>query len=279
MEPMTQQENAAIFRKLHEGPGILVLANAWDVVSARVFEEAGFPAVATSSAGVAWAQGYADGEHISRAEMTEVVRRIAAGVAVPVTADMEAGYGREPRHVAETVRAVIAAGAVGMNLEDSTRDPADPLFDLALAVERVRAARAVADAAGVPLVLNARTDVYLAAVGDEGGRLEHAVRRANAYREAGADCLFIPGVRDAATIAALVRQVRGPLNVLAGPGTPDVPELQRLGVARLSVGGGPARAALTVARRIAVELRGPGTYTAFTQDVLTHQEVNRLMAG
>ena len=277
-DPNTQREKAAAFRKLHEGPPILVLANAWDVASARVFEDAGFPAVATSSAGVAWALGYPDGEGISRAEMAEAVRRIAAGVAVPVTADMEAGYGPEPAAVAETVRAVIAAGAVGMNLEDSTRDAAGPLFDFALSVERVRAARAAADAAGVPLVLNARTDVFLAAVGDEGGRLEHAVRRANAYREAGADCLFVPGVRDAATIEALVRQIRGPINILAGPGTPSVPELQRFGVARVSVGGGPARAALAVARRIAQELRGPGTYTAFTQDVLTYQEVNRLMA-
>jgi 2-methylisocitrate lyase-like PEP mutase family enzyme len=278
MDRTTQARKADAFRRLHDRSQILVLPNAWDVGSACVFAAAGFPAVATSSAGVAWALGHPDGQYVSRAEMADAVRRIAGRVAVPVTADMEGGYGDDNASAAETVRAVIAAGAAGLNLEDGTHRPDRPLLDLATQAERVRAARQAADAEGVPVVINARTDVYLAAVGDEAGRFDEAVRRANAYRAAGADCLFVPGVSDPATIGALVRAINGPLNVLAGPGTPPVAELGRLGVARVSVGGGPARAALTLARRVAEELRGPGTYTLFTRDTLSYAEVNRLLA-
>jgi 2-methylisocitrate lyase-like PEP mutase family enzyme len=279
MDASIQRDKAVAFRQMHAGPRILVLPNAWDVASARIFEEAGFTAVATTSAGVAAALGYPDGEQVSREEMAAVVRRIAERVAVPVSADMEAGYGVQLADLAQTVRAVLAAGAVGMNLEDGTSDKEHPLTDIPIQIERIQAVRQEAAARGVPLVLNARTDVYLLAVGPEGERFAHGVQRANAYRKAGADCLFVPGVRDAATIAALVRALDGPLNVLAGPGTPPVPELERLGVARVSVGSGPMRAALTLTRRIAEALRGPGTYDLFNRDTLTHAEVNRLMAA
>jgi 2-methylisocitrate lyase-like PEP mutase family enzyme len=275
---MTQQEKAEGFRALHTSGRILVLPNVWDAASARVIEEAGFPALATTSAGVAAVLGYPDGERIGREEMAAAVARIARAVAVPVTADMEAGYGPDPAAAAATVRAVIEAGAIGLNLEDGTGDPTNPLFEVSAQVERIQAAREAARAAGVSVVLNARTDVFLAGVGEEAGRLDHALRRANAYRAAGADCLFVPLVRDAGLIAALVRGLNGPLNVLAGPGVPPLSELQRLGVARVSMGSGPMRAALTVARRVAQELLGPGTYETFTRDVLTHAEVNRLMA-
>jgi 2-methylisocitrate lyase-like PEP mutase family enzyme len=278
MPPTTQLDRANAFRQMHDRSQLLVLPNAWDVASARIFEAAGFAAIATTSAGIAAALGYPDGEQISREEMAVVVRRIAQRVAVPVTADMEAGYGAKPEAVALTVRAVLAAGAVGMNLEDSTGNKDHPLFDPRLQVERIQAARQAADAARIPLVLNARTDVYLLSVGAEADRFDETVRRANSYREAGADCLFVPGVRDAATIAALAGAIAGPLNVLAGPGTPPVAELARLGVARLSLGSGPMRAALTITRRIAEELRGPGTYSLFTRDTLSHAEVNQLMA-
>jgi 2-methylisocitrate lyase-like PEP mutase family enzyme len=209
--------------------------------------------------------------------MAEAVRRIAARVRVPVTADMEAGYGRTPESAAETARAVIAAGAVGMNLEDAPGD-GPGLLDVALQAERVRAAREAAEAAGVPLVLNARTDVFLASIGAPETRLAHAVSRLRAYRAAGADCLFAPGVADRGTIAALVREVGGPLNVLAAPGIPPVPELEALGVRRLSLGSGVIRATLGLVRRIAAELRGPGTFTALLgEEVPRHAEVNRLL--
>jgi 2-methylisocitrate lyase-like PEP mutase family enzyme len=273
---MSQPDKAALFRRLHQGPGILILPNVWDVASARIVEQAGFPAIATSSAGVAFALGYPDGERISRDKMTSVVARIVQHVAVPVTADMEAGYGRRPADAAATVRAVIAAGAVGMNFEDSPGEGGEPLLPEALQVERVRAAREAADATGLPFFLNARTDVFLEQVGEPAGRLAHAVRRLNAYRSAGADCLFAPGVSDAATIAMLVKEVHGPLNVLAVTASPPIRELERLGVARVSLGSGPMRAGLTVLRRLAEELRTAGTYSALA-GAIPHADLNRLL--
>lgn len=270
----TQREKAERLRELHRGPGILVLPNAWDAISAVLFAQAGFAAIATTSAGVAFSLGYPDGERIGREEMLAVVARIAAAVDVPVTADMEAGYG----DAAATAEGVIAAGAVGLNLEDAAKSvDGGPLVDVPDQVAKIRAVRAVAGARGVPLVLNARTDVYLLGVGEPAGRFDEAVRRLRAYREAGADSLFVPGVRDAGTIGRLVRAVDGPLNILAGAGTPPVAELERLGVARVSVGSGPQRATLALVRRIAAELREQGTYSTFTEESLSHGAVNRLL--
>ncbi len=277
MDRKIQRERAGRLRALHQGPDILVLPNAWDVASARIFERAGFPAIATTSAGIANALGYPDGQHISRSEMLEVVARIAHAVNVPVTADMEAGYGPSARAAAEMARGVISAGAVGLNLED-TRSDGRTLVDPALAVDKIRAIRRQADEEGVPLVINARTDVFLAAIGDEATRLERTVERANAYRDAGADCLFVPGVRDAETIGRLAKAIRGPLNILAVSGTPPAAELQRLGVARVSVGSGPMRATLGLVDRIAKELRERGTYTLITEGQLSYAEVNQMLA-
>ena len=273
-----QRHRGETFRRLHSGKPILVLPNVWDVASARIVEQAGFPAIATSSAGVAFALGYPDGEVISRDEMAAAVARITAHVAVPVTADMESGYGRRPEDAAATVRAAIAAGAVGMNFEDSPGERGEPLLPETQQVERVRAARQAADASGVPFVLNTRTDVFLEQVGEPAARVEHAVRRLNAYRAAGADCLFAPGVSDADTIATLVRQVKGPLNVLASAASPPVPELERLGVARVSLGSGPMRAGLTALKRLTEELRGAGTYGALA-GAIPHAELNRLLGA
>lgn len=273
---LTQREKADAFRRLHAGPRALVLANVWDVASAKIVAQSGFPAIATSSAAVAWMLGYPDGERISRDEMAGMVARIARAVPVPVTADMEAGYGPRPEDAAVTARAVVAAGAVGMNLEDAA-DDGTALHDLVLQGERIRASREAAAAAGVPIVINARTDVFLSRIGDPASRLDHAVRRLNAYREAGADCLFCPGVTDAATIAALVRELHGPLNVLAQAGAPTVPELERLGVRRVSFGARVMRAALGAVRRVATELNGPGTYTSLAELALK-DDFNRLLA-
>jgi 2-methylisocitrate lyase-like PEP mutase family enzyme len=261
-------------RALHAGPRILVLCNVWDAASARVVEDAGFPAVATSSAGIAYSLGYPDGQRISPEEMADAVAGITRAVGVPVTADMESGYGSTPEAAAETARSAIAAGAVGINLEDAIEE--NEFFEISLQAERVRAAREAAEKAGVPLVINARTDIYLKAAGEPAGRFEEAVRRANAYREAGADCLFLPGVTDAAVIARLVREVHGPINILATDGAPTTGELERMGVRRVSVGSGPMRAAMTLAHRIAHELAQSGTYVSFTRDVISYAEANRL---
>jgi 2-methylisocitrate lyase-like PEP mutase family enzyme len=271
------REKAERLRALHAGPRILVLCNAWDAASARIVEEAGFPALATTSAGIANSLGYADGERISREEMAQAVARITRAVSIPVTADMEAGYGPTPEAAAETARAAIAAGAVGMNLEDALEER--NFIDIALQSDRVRAARQAGEQIGVPLVINARTDVYLARLGSPDEQFAEAVRRANAYREAGADCLFLPGIADAAVIARLVREINGPINILAGPSAPAVGELERMGVRRVSMGSGPMRATMALTQRIARELAESGTYASFTRDTISYVEANRLVAG
>lgn len=272
-----QRQKADLLRRLHAGPPILVLANAWDAASARVVAAAGFPAVASSSAGVAYALGYPDGQRIGREEMLDMVRRIAAAVDVPVSADVEAGYGTTPESAAETARGVVAAGAVGMNLEDT--GSAGELLPLELQVERVRAARAAADGAGVPLVLNARTDAFGVPGLAADARLPEAVRRANAYLAAGADCAFVPFVSDRELIGRLAREVKGPLNVLGTPAAPPIPELERMGVRRVSVGSGIARAAYGRARRIALELKEKGTYELLAEGAISYADMQRLFGA
>ncbi len=278
MTGTTQRDKAEALRMLHQAPPVLLLLNAWDVVSARLVEAAGFPAIATTSAGIANSLGYPDGERVPRDAMAAAVARIAAAVRVPVSADMEAGYGPAADDAAATARAALAAGAVGLNLEDGTRDPARPLADLELQLDRLRAVRRAGDEAGVRLVINARTDTYLRRVGNAGTCFAETVRRARAFREAGADCVFVPGLRDAGTIAALLRESPGPLNVLAGPGLPPVPELARLGVARLSFGSSPHRATLGLLRRMAEEVRSRGTFESVFADALSYDETNALLA-
>ena len=272
----TMREKAELLRRLHGGTRLLVLPNAWDVGSARVLAAHGAPAIATSSAGVAYALGYPDGERIARAEMLDMVRRIAAAVAVPVTADVEAGYGATAADAVETAAGVLAAGAVGLNLEDATDGR---LLPLAPQVERVAAIRRVAEASGVPLVVNARTDAAAAADLPPEERLAEAVRRANAYLAAGADCAFVPFVTERDAIARLAREVRGPLNVLGTPASPSLEELARLGVRRVSFGSGIARAAYGRARRIARELSSTGTYAALAEDAIAYDEMQLLFAA
>jgi 2-methylisocitrate lyase-like PEP mutase family enzyme len=269
-----QKKKTEAFRAMHRAPDVLVLPNAWDVISARIFEEAGFPAIATTSAGIAFTLGYPDGQKISRDEMLAAVSRIAAAVEVPVTADVESGYGDRPEDAAQTALAVIAAGAAGMNLEDAAYHEERALVDLPLQLEKIGAVKETAHTSGVPIVLNARTDVYLLEIGKPESRYEVALKRLSAFRDAGAECLFVPGLRDAETIRRIVSEVRHPVNILAGPGSPSIPELQSLGVARVSLGSSPFRATLGLLRRMAQELRTTGTYRTL-EDAPSHADVNR----
>jgi 2-methylisocitrate lyase-like PEP mutase family enzyme len=268
-------EKAIAFRQLHR-LGVLVLPNAWDVASARIFEEAGFPAIATTSAGIAFSLGYPDGQQISREEMIARIGRIVRAVKVPVTADVEWGYGSTPEEVVRTTRELIDAGAVGMNLEDTTGDANQPLLKLEDAVMKIKAVKETAAQTRAPLVINARTDIYLLTGGDPEADYEEAVRRLLAYRDAGADCVFAPGLKDAETIGRLVKAVQCPLNILAVPGTPPIEELQRLGVARVSIGSGFMRATLTALRGMAEELKNSGTYSAL-ETAIPYSEVNRIL--
>jgi len=274
----TQRAKAEAFRAMHDRSRILVLPNAWDAMSARVIEDAGARAIATTSAGVAFSVGYPDGEAIPRDEMIAAIARIARVVTIPVSADIESGFAHDARGVAETVRRVIDAGAIGINLEDQIHDGTHSLYDLGVAVDRVRAAREAADSTGIPIVINARTDVYLLGIGEPDSRFEHAVRRANAYRKAGADCLFLPGVSCRADIERIVPALEGPLNLLAFPGIPTIAELERLGVARMSVGTRLTLGAMSSLKKTVVELVSAGKYESTLEDATTYADANRLMA-
>jgi len=277
MDMTAQGRKAEELRKLHGGPRALVLPNAWDVASARVLEELGYPAIATTSAGVAFALGYPDGQRISRDEMLDVVARIARAVRVPVTTDMEAGYGIAPKDMAETAKAIVAAGAVGLNLEDVTGDTETSQVDIALQAEKIRAIRETSAALGVSLVINARTDVYLMPIGPEATRFDRSVERLRAYRTAGADCLFVPGVSDRALIEKLVKALSAPVNILATLGCPPIPDLEKLGVRRVSIGSGVMRSALGQVRRVGKELLEKGTYSSVFEGAIPFAEVNTLL--
>jgi len=277
MDIVEQAKKAEQLRKLHHGPRILILPNAWDAISALIIEDEGFPAVATTSAGVAAALGYPDGQRVQRDEMLEAVARIARVVKVPVTADLEAGYAKTPREIADFARATVASGAVGLNFEDITGDDEASFVDLNLQVEKITALREASNSAGVPLVINARTDIYLMPIGPEESRFERTVERLRAYRKAGADCVFAPGVRDAETIGKLVKAIDAPLNILLQPGGATLRDLEKLGVARASAGSGPHRSALTRLREVAVALREYGDHTPLFEKNITWSETNRLL--
>ena len=217
---------AETFHALHAGPDILVLPNAWDAASAALMSDAGAKAVATSSAAVAWAHGYADGDLLPRAALLATLAEAARASRVPFTADIEGGYSDDLAEVAELVRGVVGAGAVGINLEDGTRDPN-------LHARKVEAARKAAAGAGIDLFINARTDVYLKGVAQGETAVAESIRRAALYQGAGASGIFVPGARDAGEIKALVAGIKLPLNIMGLPGL-NAADLQALGVRRLS---------------------------------------------
>lgn len=265
------------FHALHHAKPILMLPNAWDAASARLIAEAGFPAIATTSAGIAYAAGYPDQGHLSWEEMLSRVGRIIACVDVPVTVDIETGFGSTPEEVAATVRSVIEAGAVGCNIEDGTGAPDTPLFDPALVAERIAAAREVADACDIEFVINARTDGFLAG-GSGPATLADAIARANRYVAAGARSVFVPAVEDRDTIARLVAEIAAPVNVLANARTPALDILQDLGVARVTTGGSLARAAFGFIRDALRDIREHGTF-AYEKRSIPGAEMDRLSAA
>jgi len=271
----TASERAGTFRALHQGPRLLVLPNAWDVPSARLFEEAGFPAVATSSAGVMVSHGYRDGEEMPRRDYVGVVARIAGRLSVPLSADIVSGYGRTVRDVTTTVEQVLRAGAVGVNLED-LRPTHDALFPLSVQLRRLEAVRAAASEAGVPAVINARTDAFRHAPGDEAARLREAIRRATAYRDAGADCVYPMGLSDAAGIATFVDALKCPVNVMIRKGLPPLSELERIGVRRVSFGPAASYAALGYLKRSSREVLDQGSFASLVDGAIDFDELNRL---
>jgi 2-methylisocitrate lyase-like PEP mutase family enzyme len=268
-----QAAKAERFRALHHDPKLLVLPNIWDPFGARLLVAQGYPAVATASSAIAWSLGYDDGQLITFEMMLDVIRRIADSVDVPVTADIERGYAESPDDVAENVLRVIDAGAVGINFEDGKYE-GGPLCDIELQCRRIRAMRAVADVERLPLVINARIDVYLGGFdGSASDKLAETIKRGQAYIDAGADCLFPIMLTDGDSLAKLREETGAFINVYATADTPPMQELEKIGISRLSLGTGLFKAGATAMRAVARELMGYGPYDRFTSDAMQSREI------
>ena len=276
---MTEQRaKAEYFHSLHREK-TLVLVNAWDAASARLFEAAGAPAIATTSAGMAWSLGYPDGERMTRNDLIDASARICRSVRVPVSVDIERGFGTSAREVADTIRSLIDAGAIGLNIEDGIDRRTSELFPPEVLAERIGTARHLADERAIPLFINARTDVYLLP-GDREARFGEALRRARIYEAAGADGIFMPGLDQIDDIRRMAQQLSLPLNIYAGyEGVPDVKALSEAGVKRVSLGCGPLQSVLGLARRIVTETLEEGTYRTMVAGMLSNQEINKLLTG
>jgi 2-methylisocitrate lyase-like PEP mutase family enzyme len=264
------------FRSLHKAAHILVLPNAWDVPSARVFEDAGFPAVATSSAALAVSLGYPDGQRIGKDELFTAVKKIASKIAVPLSVDIESGFGATKEELSDTIRRVIASGGVGINLEDISNFETKTLLTTENQVERIKTVKSVANSLGIPLVINARTDAYHFGTGEEKTRVQDAIRRVNEYAAADADCLYPLGITEKESILTVLKSVRKPINVMARKGVPTIPELEKMGVKRLSIGPDAMYATMGLLRRIAQELRQKGNYNTLLEGAITFDELNAL---
>jgi 2-methylisocitrate lyase-like PEP mutase family enzyme len=259
-----QKEKAQMFLNFHRDKEILVLLNSWDIGSSRLIEACGYKAVATTSMGVAASLGYPDCEVIQLSEMISVIQGIVNAVQVPVTVDIEAGYGKNLKEIIESVKKIIATGIVGINIEDSI-DLNPVLIDEKEFCERISAIRALSDTLGFHLVINARTDSFYTSTGSRREKLSESIKRGNKYREAGADCIFVQPVWDKETISTLVKEINAPVNILSNPANaaglpPSVRELQDMGVARLSLGSSLMKATLALIKKVANELSEKGTY-------------------
>ena len=265
-------ERSDIFAKLHEGPRLLILPNAWDPGSARIIEHAGAKAIATSSSACAWARGYPDGEALPAEEVLALIASIARSVSIPVSADIETAYAEDAGSAARFVERVLDAAAVGINIEDGVMPPD-------LLVRKIDAIRAMAARKNHRLWINARTDVYLKNLASGEAAFSETVARADRYGRAGADSIFVPGIADPALIERLVHNIPLPLNVLAWPNLPDASALEKLGVRRLSAGGGVARGALGYTHRLATDFLATGRSSLFSEGPAATLNLNQLMRG
>jgi 2-methylisocitrate lyase-like PEP mutase family enzyme len=272
-----QAQKAERFRALHHDPKLLILPNVWNPMGARLLEGLGYPAVATASAAVAYSLGVADGQKLSFQEMLDVVGPIATAVGVPVTADLEAGYADTPERVAENMRQALRAGIVGVNLED-TDHKTGGLYPIPEQQARLRAVRTMAEEEGIPLVVNARTDVFMSKHTDtrsESENLSETIQRTAAYLEAGADCVYPILLSDLAALKKLHQETGAPLNVYASASTPSIAKLEAAGISRLSLGPQLLKVALTAMKKTAEELLGPGSYESFTQGVVSNADIKK----
>ena len=272
----TQKEKAEMFLNFHHDKEILVLLNSWDAGSSKLIEASGYKAVATTSMGIAASLGYPDCQVIQLSEMIQVITGIVNAVQVPVTVDIEAGYGNNVDDIIESVKKIIATGIVGINIEDSI-ELSPVLIDEMEFCERISAIRALSDSLGFHLVINARTDSFYTSSGSLQEKLTESIKRGNKYREAGADCIFVQPVWEKETIRTLVKEINAPINILSNPGIgaglpPSVRELQDLGVARLSLGSSLMKATLALMKKVADELLEKGTYNILSDTMTPRPE-------
>ncbi|MCH8873381.1 isocitrate lyase/phosphoenolpyruvate mutase family protein [candidate division KSB1 bacterium] len=279
MDKTTQIQKAEKFLALHHEPKLLVLPNIWDPLGARLLEGLGYPAVATASAAVAYSLGYDDGQKIKFDAMLDVIERIASSVAVPMTADIERGYAEHPQEIAENIRQVMHAGAVGINFEDSSFE-GGPLQPIDFQCERIQAIRNMADKEGIPLVINARIDVFMRSADiSRSEKIAETITRGKAYLDAGADCLYPIGPGDIETLTKIQSKTKAPINIYASKLAASMKELEAIGISRLSLGPGLIRASLTTMRNVAQELLDYGSYDSFSaEDIMTSDEIREYIS-
>ena len=270
-------EKSRTLRELIRAPEILIMPGAYDVLSALLFEQMGFKAIQGTSGGIAAVSGYADGEVMSREQFIDVSGRFAGAVSVPFNADGEKGYGDE-QGVRETVRALVARGVAGMNLEDSSAKGRGGLVELAEQLGKIKAVIETKRELSSEFFLNARVDSFHVIADEPKRALDEAIRRGNAYAAAGGDCIFYLNLHSAETIATVVKEVKAPVSILAGPQSPGVSELQDLGLARVSYGSGFLKAAISGARRLAQEIQQHGTVNLLKEGMQT-QEISALVSA
>lgn len=276
---MTQKEKAELFLKLHHDKEILVIVNSWDPGSSRLIEASGFKAVGTTSMGISASLGYPDCEQISFPEMLQAIKNIADKITLPLTVDIEGGFGNNTMDIVTNIRKVIETGVVGINLEDSVKLSPD-LLDPSEFSDRIAAVRELSGSLGIHLVINARTDSFLTSSGPANKRLDESIKRGNIYKDAGADCIFVPNITDVNSISTLVREIDAPVNILANPsnGTalpPGLKELEEIGVARLSVGSSLMKSTLALIKRVADEIITAGSYNYLLKALTPIEETVR----
>lgn len=276
MNKEVQQELAKAFHKMHHSSNILILPNAWDAGSAVIFEKEGYEAVGTTSAGISYSLGVSDGEFITIDDVLDTVKKIQKRISIPLSVDCERGYGKTNEEIVKNIKAIIQAGAVGINIEDGLSSTCE-LTNMDEQCQIITDICTLKDELNINFVINARTDAFwlkIAKTKEE--QLALSIERANRYLKAGADCVFVPGVLTKEDIETLVRHIQGPLNIIATPTSPNIRELQELGVSRVSLGSGPVRASLAVIKNIAHEIKEKGTFHNMYTTSIAYDKANFL---
>jgi len=276
MSTLTQKQLAEKFQNMHKSNKIVVLPNAWDAGGAVIFEKEGFEAIGTTSAGISYSLGYSDGEFISIDDVLDTTKKIQKRISVPLSVDIERGYANTNEEIVKNIKAVINEGAVGINIEDGISDTKE-LSSLETQCELIKDIVKLKKELDIDFFVNARTDAFWLEIGDNKEELlSQSIKRANAYLKAGADCAFVPGALLVSDIEILVQHINGPLNIIATPASPNIKELEKLGVARVSLGSGVVRASLAVIKSISAQVKEQGTFDNMYKTTIAYDKANYL---